>query len=590
MPKTNSETDIVGWKDVNWRKAMKATFKLQKRIYQASQSGDKRKVRKLQKTLLRSYHAKLLAIRKVSQENQGKKTAGVDGVKSLTPKQRFELVGQLKLKDKSKPVRRVWIPKANGEKRPLGILTMYDRAMQALVKAALEPEWEAIFEENSYGFRLGRGCHDAIEAIFLQIRYKSKFVLDADISKCFDQINQEALLEKLNTFPTLRKQIKAWLKAGVLMEGELFPTETGIPQGGVASPLLANIALHGMELLIKKRIKGTSLIRYADDLVLLHEDIDKVLRAKEILEEWLKEMGLELKPSKTRLVHTLHEYENQKAGFDFLGFNVRQYPVGKYQSGKNTNGEILGFKTIIRPSNEKVLSHYRKLAEIVDSLGNAPQAGLIKHINPVIRGWCNYYRTVCSKKTYQKLNHLLFLKIQRWAYRRHPNKPKSWVNHKYWHTIGQNTWTFAQKVSKEDKYIKLYTHPETAILRHIKVKGNKSPYDGDSNYWATRMGRYPDLSPTLSHLLKQQKGKCRICGLYFDEESVIEIDHILPKSLGGKDIYDNLQLLHRHCHHSKTAIDGSKTGSHESLNGEKPCEVKVSCTVLKTSRRGDTSA
>lgn len=569
---------------------MKAVFKLQKRIYQASINGDKKKVRKLQKTLLRSYYAKLLAVRKVSQDNQGKQTAGVDGVKSLSPKQRLELVNQLKLKDKSKPVRRVWIPKANGEKRPLGIPTMYDRAMQALVKAALEPEWEARFEGNSYGFRPGRGCHDAIAAIFDQIRYKPKFVLYADISKCFDQINQEALLKKLNTFPNVYRQIKAWLKAGVLMNGELFPTETGTPQGGVISPLLANIALHGMEMLITSKIKGASLIRYADDLVILHENIEKVIKAKEILEGWFQEMGLELKPNKTRIVHTLQEYENQKPGFDFLGFNIRQYRVGKYQSGRNTNGTILGFKTIIKPSKEKVLSHYRKLAEVIDRNNAAPQAALISHLNPMIKGWANYYRTVCSKETYSKLNYLLFHKLQRWANRRHPNKSKTWVSKKYWHHIGQNTWTFAQKVSKEDRYIKLYTHPETAIGRHIKVKGTKSPYDGDATYWGSRMGKHPDLTPRIAQLLKQQKGKCKMCGLYFDNESVIEIDHILPKSLGGKDTYDNLQLLHRHCHHSKTAIDGSRIGTHKSLEGEEPYEVKVSRTVLKTSRRGNTSA
>jgi RNA-directed DNA polymerase len=467
---------------------------------------------------------------------------------------------------------------------------MHDRAMQALVKAALEPEWESQFEGNSYGFRPGRGCHDAIEAIFLQIRYKPKFVLDADIQKCFDQINQEALLEKLNTSPTLRKQIKAWLKAGVLMDGELFPTETGTPQGGVVSPLLANIALHGMEMLITSKVKGTSLIRYADDLVIFHENIEKVIKAKEILEEWLHGMGLELKPSKTRLLHTLLEYENQKAGFDFLGFNVRQYPVGKYQSGKSSNGKPLGFKTIIKPSKEKVLQHYRKLAEVIDRDCAAPQAGLIKHLNPMIRGWSNYYRTVCSKETYNKLNCLLFHKLQRWAYRRHPNKSKTWVSSKYWHHIGKNTWTFAFKVSKENRYIKMYTHPETAIVRHTKIRGTKSPYDGDATYWGSRMGKHPDLSPRIAQLLKQQKGKCKLCGLYFDEESVMEIDHITPLIRGGKDTYDNIQLLHRHCHHIKTANDGSKTGTHESLNGEEPCEVKVSRTVLKTSRRGDTSA
>lgn len=211
-------------------------------------------MRRLQKTLLRSWTAKLLATRRVTQDNQGKKTAGVDGIKNLTPKQRLELIHKLNLTGKSKPTRRVWIPKpGKTEKRPLGIPTMLDRALQALAKLALEPEWEAKFEPNSYGFRPGRSCHDAIQAIFDAIKQKSKYVLDADIAQCFDKINHDKLLQKVNTFPTLSKQIKAWLKSGVIDSRIFERTEYGTPQGGVTlSPLLANIALHGMETLVKE--------------------------------------------------------------------------------------------------------------------------------------------------------------------------------------------------------------------------------------------------------------------------------------------------------------------------------------------------
>ena len=266
--KAKSNKSMGEWKHINWRKLERRVFKLQKRIYKASQRGDVKAVRRLQKTLMMSWSAKCLAVRRVTQDNTGKKTAGVDGVKSLTPVQRLELVSKLRLNRKVKPTRRVWIPKPGTEElRPLGIPTMYDRTLQALVKLALEPEWEARFEPNSYGFRPGRSCHDAIEAIFTIIAQKARFVLDADISKCFDQINHSSLLEKLNTFPwrgsadrvlcpptpgTIRRQVRAWLKAGVMDGGQLFPTSEGTPQGGVISPLLSNIALHGMESRIKQ--------------------------------------------------------------------------------------------------------------------------------------------------------------------------------------------------------------------------------------------------------------------------------------------------------------------------------------------------
>ncbi|MGH2412570.1 MAG: reverse transcriptase domain-containing protein, partial [Microcystaceae cyanobacterium] len=366
---------MVEWKHINWRKLEKCVFKLQKRIYRASARGDVKTVRRLQKTLMRSWSAKCLAVRRVTQDNQGKKTAGVDGVKSLTPIQRQELVTKLRLNPKARPTRRVWIPKpGTEEKRPLGIPTMYDRALQALVKLALEPDWEARFEPNSYGFRPGRSCHDAIGAIFTAIAQKPKYVLDADIAKCFDRINHQALLEKLNTFPTIRRQIRAWLKAGVMDGGKLFPTSEGTPQGGVISPLLANIALHGMENRIKQAFpkKGgknhfnpPNMIRYADDFVVFHEDLTVVQRCQQIISEWLKGMGLELKPSKTRLTHTLHKYEEQKPGFDFLGFNIKQYPVGKYQSGKNNQGTLLGFKTLIKPSSKKLKIHTESLRSVI---------------------------------------------------------------------------------------------------------------------------------------------------------------------------------------------------------------------------------
>jgi RNA-directed DNA polymerase len=569
---------MVEWSSINWRKLERAVFKLQKRIFQASLRGDTKAVRSLQKTLMRSWSGKALSVRKVTQDNQGKKTAGVDGIKSLTPKARLTLVLSLNIKQKVGATRRVWIPKSNGDKRPLGIPTMHDRATQALVKLALEPEWEAKFEPNSYGFRPGRSAHDAIGAIFNSINKSEKWVLDADISKCFDKINHEELLNKINTFPTMRRLIKAWLKAGVMDDGQLFDTNEGTPQGGVISPLLANIALNGMEELVKeyarslkgeklKNQRSISLIRYADDFVILAPKAKQIIELQELVKTWVAVMGLELSASKTSIGHTIDipsrkedkTFKEPKtkltdnAGFDFLGFNVRQYEVDWNSSG-SCNGTKLGFKTLIKPSKKAIKKHYEAIAEIIDAHKSAPQAALISKLNPVVRGWVNYYSTVVSKETFSTLDYMVYQKLSRWAQRRHPGKSGSWVSNKYWHTVGGNNWVFS--VTKDGKVAEtLIDHADKKIVRHIKVKGTASPFDGNLKYWSARRGEHPLVPTRVAKLLKEQKGKCAHCGLYFREDDLIEVDHIIPTSLGGKDRYGNLQALHRHCHDSKTTND-----------------------------------
>jgi RNA-directed DNA polymerase len=500
----------------------------------------------------------------VTQDNRGKKTAGVDGVKSLAPAARVSLAVTRRPTPTGRAVRRVWIPKpGKAEQRPLGIPTMRDRAAQTLVRLALEPEWEAHFEPNSFGFRPGRSAHDAIEAIFVAIHTKAKFVLDADIAACFDRIDHAALLQKLHTFPCLRRTIRGWLKAGVLDGKELFPSDAGTPQGGPLSPLLANIALHGLETAVRtafpvKRMDNKrwtwigqpSVIRYADDFVILHHDLAVVEQARHITEHWLAGVGLELKPAKTRVSHTLLPHEGH-VGFDFLGFEVRQHRIGYHRSGRLR----LGFKTIIRPSKDAQKRHLAAMARIIRAQRTVPQPALISHLNPLILGWARYNSRCVAKATFARMDHLVYAKLQRWSRRRHSGKGRAWVANRYWRPLGGQKWVFRTKDGS-----KLAAHASTTILRHVQVRGNKSPFDGDWAYWASRLGRHPLLSNREATLLKRQQGRCARCGLFFRDGDLLEVDHITPKHLGGIDAYFNWQLLHGHCHDAKTAADRTAGG------------------------------
>jgi RNA-directed DNA polymerase len=415
------------------------------------------------------------------------------------------------------------------EKRPLGIPAIEDRARQALVKLVLEPEWEAKFEPNSYGFRPARSCHDAIEAIYRQIRLVPKWVLDADIAGCFDNINHEALLGKLGTFPKLRRVIKAWLKSGVLDEGTLFPTEEGTPQGGVISPLLANIALHGLEETVKAAFPENrfirkqnlnvrwkpQIVRYADDFVILHRDRYAIEKAQKIAAEWLKQMGLEMKPSKTKIVHTLEVHDGQ-VGFDFLGFNIRQYPRSESSCiRKPKTGKPTGFTPSIRPSKKSQRQLLRKVKQILKS-----------------------NRAVISKNMFRKLHSLIYEQLRSWTQYRHRNKGHKWIARKYWSF--SDKWEFGVR----DR-IKLVSLPDIPIRRHVGLRVNKSPFDGDWIYWSQRLGQYPDMPKSKAIRLRLQDGVCSSCGLHFCPDDEMVILHLDGNNKNFRR--DNMTLVHRRC-------------------------------------------
>ena len=428
---------------------------------------------------------------------------------------------------------------------------IHDRALQALAHCVLEPEWEARFEPNSYGFRPGRSVHDAIGAIFIAIEKQPKYALDADIAKCFDRIDQQALLRKIKTFPTLNRLVKAWLQAGVLDNGVFTATTTGTPQGGVASPLLANIALHGLEEFIRSQFPARTrrnpaqpgrqlhwqpqIIRYADDLVILHRDRTVIEQCRHLTQAWLQDIGLELSEQKTRIAHTLEKIEGE-AGFNFLGFQVRQYRASKYNTARGR-----GFKTLITPSQEAVKRHWATLSALISQHKAAKQANLIGILNPIIAGWANYYSAVVSTKTFHLLDHRLYEKLRRWAFFRHPRKSRRWAIERYWDTTPGKSWAF-----RDSNGPTLNQHTRVPIVRHVKVQGQASPYDGNWSYWAARRGKYPGVSRRLAALLKKQAGHCEACGLFFTPEDLIELHHRDGNRSDNR--YSNLAVVHRHCH------------------------------------------
>jgi RNA-directed DNA polymerase len=501
------EDATFDWRQIDWRRVEADVRRLRQRIFTASKAGDLKKVRSLQKLMLRSRANTLLSVRRVTERNAGRLTAGVDGEVVLTPEAKARLADRIQHQAepfKALPVRRVYIPKPGSRKRrPLGIPVIAERAHQARVVNALEPEWEARFEPRSYGFRPGRGCPDAIQAVYEVVkgrRPKRLWALDADLAGAFDRIGHDHILTMLGTFPA-RGMVEQWLKAGVVEQGRLHRTEEGTPQGGVVSPVLLNVALHGMEKVAGARyttgkyagriVEGCPvLIRYADDFVALCHSRQEAFEVKARLADWLAPRGLAFNEDKTRVV-TLDE------GFDFLGFNVRRYDN----------------KPLIKPSKAAQRRIRERLRTEMRSLRGTNAQAVIKRLNPIIRGWAAYYRTQVSSEIFNSLDAYLWRLVYKWARFSHQNKPKSWVVHRYFDRFNKSRhdrWVFGDRQS--GAYMHKFSW--TRILRHRIVKHGASPDDPTlADYWEWRRRKVPlPINKTTQELTDAQDGRCSICG------------------------------------------------------------------------------